>query len=275
MKQHGSESPQLDAQLLLAHARKCTRIELYTAYEQEATETLRSEFRRLVRQRAAGTPVAYLVGHREFYSLDFRVTPDTLIPRPETEFLVIAVADLVKQSAREGEALAIADVGTGSGVLATCLAKQFVEAHIWATDISSAALEIARENATTHGVAQRIQFVCGDLLDPVPHDTRFDFVISNPPYVSTAQYAQVARDVRDHEPRQALLAGDKGTEIIERLIPRAAEQLKPGGWLLMEISPMIEQPVLELLESDGRFDELRTIPDLAGLARVVQATIPL
>ncbi len=275
LKQHGSDSPQLDAQLLLAHARKCERIELYTAYEEEASEALRTEFRELVRRRAAGAPVAYLVGHREFYSLDFRVTSDTLIPRPETEFLVIAVADLVKQAAREKAELMIADVGTGSGILATCLARQFVQARVWATDISSAALEIARENATTHGVAGRIEFLCGDLLAPVPGDTWFDFIVSNPPYVSTSEYAEISREVRDFEPKQALLAGDTGTEVIERLIPDAAGKLKPGGWLLLEISPMIERPVLELLAQDGRFDQLKSIPDLAGLARVVQAAIPL
>ena len=275
LKQHGSESPQLDAQLLLAHARKCERIELYTAYGEEAPESLRSEFRELVRQRAAGTPVAYLIGHREFYSLDFRVTPEVLIPRPETEFLVIAVTDLVKRAANEGASLTIADVGTGSGILASCLAKHLVQAHIWATDISSAALEIARQNCTTHGVVDRVQFVCGNLFDPVPHGVWFDFIVSNPPYVTTAEYAQLAREVREHEPRQALVAGDKGTEVIERLIPHAARKLKPGGWLLLEISPMIEQAVHELVVSDGRFTAPETIRDLAGHARVVQAAIPI
>lgn len=275
LKQQGSESAQLDAQLLLAHARKCERIELYTAYDVEASEALRTEFRELVRQRATGVPVAYLIGHREFYSLDFHVTPDVLVPRPETEFLVIAVTDLAKQTESEAAALTLADVGTGSGILATCLARQLVQAQVWGTDISPAALEVARQNVSTHGVAERVQLLCGDLLEPVGSDIWFDFIVSNPPYITTAEYAQLPRDVRDHEPRQALVAGDKGTEVIERLIPQVAEKLKPGGWFLVEISPMIEQRVHELLLDDGRFTTPTTVRDLAGHARVIQAAIPL
>ena len=282
LRQHGSESPQLDAQLLLAHARGCQRIELFTAYHEEASDSVRTEFRELVRQRAAGTPVAYLVGHREFYSLDFRVTRDVLIPRPETEFLVVAVTDLVKQhrslpppQAGNHAALSIADVGTGSGNLATCFAKHISDSRIWATDISQAALDVARENCIRHGVLDRVELLCGDLLTPVPGDVWFDFIVSNPPYVSQAEYAQLARDVKDHEPPQALIAGELGTEVIARLIGQAAQRLKPGGWLLLEISPMIEQSVHKLLSSDGRFADLQTIPDLAGHVRVMQATIPL
>ena len=273
LRKHGSDSPQLDAQLLLAHARKCTRIELFTAYGEEASEAVRREFRELVKRRADGVPVSYLVGHREFYSLDFRVTPDVLVPRPETEFLVIAATDLAKEKAGQHLPWVIADVGTGSGVLAICLARELSQSAVWATDISPAALELARENCVSHGVADRVTLLRGDLLAPVPDDLRFDLIVSNPPYVTTAEYAQLPRSIRDHEPRQALVAGEKGTELIERLIPQAAQKLKPGGWLLVEISPMIEQDVYALLSSDGRFAAPSTVRDLAGQARVVQAAI--
>ncbi len=274
LKQHGADNPQLEAQLLLAHARQCPRIELFTCYQEEPSEAVRGAFRELVKQRAAGTPVAYLIGHREFYSLDFRVTPDVLIPRPETEFLVVAVTDRVKQAPVTQTPWNIADVGTGSGILATCLAKHIPQSHIWATDISSAALEVARENCQMHGVLHQVDLLCGDLLEPVANDVWFDFVVSNPPYVSECEYAELPRDVRDFEPRQALLAGPDGLAVIERLIPQTAARLKPGGWLVIEISPMLEQAVYGLLKGDGRFAEPRTVRDLAGHARVVEATIP-
>ena len=273
LRQHGSESPQLDAQLLLAHARQCSRIELFTAYDELATDTLRSEFRELVRQRAAGTPVAYLVGHREFYSLDFRVTPDVLIPRPETEFLVIAVSDQLKAAPTADNSLTMADVGTGSGVLACCLARLQANAKVWATDISPAALEIARENCTTHGVAERVELMQGDLLAPIPSGISFDFIVSNPPYVTTAEYGELMKDVREYEPRQALVAGDDGTEVIARLIPQAAEHLRPGGWLMIEISPMLEEVVANLFAKDGRFGTPTAIRDLAGHVRVMRAAV--
>ncbi|MFO7901207.1 MAG: peptide chain release factor N(5)-glutamine methyltransferase [Pirellulaceae bacterium] len=273
LERRGSESAGLDAQVLLAHARKCQRIELFTAYDEEASAAVRAEFRELVRRRAEGTPVAYLVGHREFYSFDFQVTPDVLVPRPETEELVMAAIDVVKETAGEDASPVIADVGTGSGVVGICLAKQLSGARVWATDISQAALEIARRNRDMNDVADRVELLCGNLLAPVPEEIWFDLIVCNPPYVTTAEYAQLARDVRDHEPYQALVAGERGTEIIERLIPQAARKLKTGGWLLIEISPMIERAVYELLASDGRFATPTSVRDLAGNARVVKAAV--
>ena len=180
LKQRGSDSAQLDAQLLLAHARKCQRIELFTAYGELASDALRSEFRELVRRRAAGEPVAYLVGHREFYSLDFRVTRDVLIPRPETEFLVIAALDLLKKEKPHAVqplmdadlpelsgALTIADVGTGSGILAVCLAKQLPDARIWATDTSDDALNVAAR------IARRMEYKTACSCVAASYSTRY------------------------------------------------------------------------------------------------------
>jgi release factor glutamine methyltransferase len=270
-KTHGSKTPRLDAELLLAHARGCNRIDLYTAFAEEAGEETRAAFRDLVRRRAAGTPVAYLLGCREFYSLSFHVTPDVLIPRPETEFVVVELLDRAADQPGNGKAWRIADVGTGSGILAVCAAKHLPGCHVMAVDTSGKALKVARRNAAEHAVAERIDFVKSDLLDGLDRSHDFDFIVSNPPYVSQSELAQLARDVRDHEPHTALVAGPTGTEIIRRLIPQAAGRLVNGGWLIMEISPMIEKSVLELLANDGRFAQTRTIKDLAQRTRVISA----
>ncbi|MDY0166934.1 MAG: peptide chain release factor N(5)-glutamine methyltransferase [Thermoguttaceae bacterium] len=267
---HGSESPRLDAEVLLAHALSRPRIALYTAFDEVPPDDARGVFRDLVRRRAEGVPVAYLVGYREFYSLRFEVTSDVLIPRPETEHLVVALLDLARTHS-EVPPLEICDVGTGSGIIAVCAAKHLPGARVLATDRSAAALAVARANARSHGVADRIAFAEGDLLNGVAAGPRFDFIVSNPPYVATAEFDRLARDVREHEPRKALLAGDRGTEVIERLVPQAAERLKPGGHLLIEISPMIHDAVCGILRAVPGLRLGNTIKDLARLPRVVHA----
>ena len=267
LKQHGSETPRLDAEVLLATALGCQRIQLYATFGDEPSEAARKQFRELVKRRAEGMPVAYLVGQREFYSLPFKVTPDVLIPRPETEFLVVRLLDLVK--GQGGSQAKVADVGTGSGIIAICAAKH-AGCRVTAIDISPAALAVARGNAEGRGVADRVEFVESDLFSSVPNET-FDLIASNPPYVSSAEMNELAADVRNFEPKSALEAGAQGTSVIERLIPQAAERLKPGGSLLMEISPMIDARVRELLQQNGQFEVRPTIKDLAGHARVVEA----
>jgi release factor glutamine methyltransferase len=269
LKTHGSESPRLDAEVLLASVLGCQRIELYTAFERAPSEESRAALRELIRRRAAGVPVAYLVGHREFYSLDFRVTPDVLIPRPETELVVTALIDLARQC-RAGE-VTICDVGTGSGNIAVAAAKHLPRSRITAVDASPPALEVARHNAQRHAVADRIELIQSELFAGIAPGRRFDFVVSNPPYVSESEMAGLAPDVRDHEPRAALVAGPRGTEIIEALLVQAGDRLVPGGHLLVEISPMIHDAVQALLAADARFAPGPTIKDLARLPRVVQA----
>ena len=195
--------------MLLAHARQCRRIDLFTAYDEVPTEAVRAEFRELVRLRALGTPVAYLIGHREFYSLDFQVTREVLIPRPETEHLVVALMDAVTRREEEGKGWTIADVGTGSGILAVCAAKLIPRARVWATDTSRGAGRGARK-LRTHGVADRVELLHGDLLAPLPADVALDFVLSNPPYVSEEEYGQLPRNVKDHEPRGAAGRAHRG-----------------------------------------------------------------
>lgn len=195
--------------------------------------------------------------------MDFVVTPAALVPRPETEHLI----ETVLSRARSLVKAKIVDVGTGSGCIAVALAKELPQAEIHATDISSAALDIARINAARHQLENRIQFHEGDLLAGFS-STNFDFVVSNPPYVGESEEDQVQLEVRKFEPRNAVFAGPKGTEVIARLIPQAWQVLKPGGWLVMEISETIYKEVGELL-SDWK--EIKFVNDLQGIPRVAEA----
>ncbi len=263
------ESPRLEAEILLAAARKCKRIDLYTAYDEVASDEVRTAFRELVRRRSEGTPVAYLTGTREFYSRSFRVTPDVLIPRPETEFVVIEMLDRTKHQLQHP--WSIADVGTGSGVLAVNAALELPNATVTAIDRSPAAINVARQNAEDHQVADRIRFVESDLFAELPSSETYDVVISNPPYVSQAEYDQLDPHVRDFEPQLALLAGEHGMDVMERLVPQSAERLNPQGWLMMEISPMIHDRVCQLIHDHGGYLAPKTSKDLSQLARVVSA----
>lgn len=273
LQSHGAENPRLDAEVLLAEAHHCRRIDLYAAYDQQPDEPTRTAFRELVLRRAQGTPVAYLVGKREFYALEFQVTPDVLIPRPETELLVVALLDDVKakENALGNSPVDVLDVGTGSGILAVCAAKHVPQARVTAVDVSPAALDVARRNATKHDVAERILFLESHLFDSLPAEVKFNYILSNPPYVATSEMGELPVDVRDHEPHVALEAGEHGTDVIEPLIGQAAERLKPGGMLLVEVSPMIAARVEEFVHDCPAFELRPTIRDLAGHPRVVQA----
>lgn len=272
LKTCGSATPRLDAELLLAEACGCQRIELYTTFGEIAGETTRAAFRELVRRRAEGMPVAYLLGRKEFYSLSFRVTSDVLIPRPETEFVVITLLDLVKtQPENADRPVRVADVGTGSGILAVCAAKHIDRCQVVAMDISPAALVVARANVLDHGLTDRVELIESDLFAALPDSQRFDYIVSNPPYVSSGELETLASDVKDYEPRCALIAGQRGTEVIERLVPQAAQRLVPGGWLVMEIGPTILNEVHDIIAIRGDLEPGPVVNDLAGLPRVVRA----
>ena len=274
LKDQGSDAPRLEAEVLLAHSLGCERIMLYARFGEEPTEAVRAQYRTLVKERATGKPVAYLVGKREFYSLNFAVTPDVLIPRPETEFLVVGLLDAAKSQkpvAVPAAGIQIADVGTGSGILAICAVMKISGASATAIDVSRGALDAARKNAEAHGVSERIEFVESDLFAKIRPSQKFDFVVSNPPYITTAEMAELDRDVRDFEPHGALEAGPRGTEVIERLLPQAAERLVVGGQLFIEISPQLNEPVRKLITDDGNFDLLPTIEDHGRRPRIVHA----
>ena len=262
----GAESPRLDAEVLLAHARGCQRIELYAAFDEQPDEAVKGAFRALVKQRADGAPVAYLVGSREFYSLPLRVTPDVLIPRPETEQLVLTLLDRIK---KRGGSASVADVGTGSGAIAIATAKNAPGCTVTAIDVSGAALSVASENSERHGVLERVRFVESDLFDALPEGERFDFIASNPPYVTTNELVGLDPMVRDHEPHLALDGGPEGTSVIERLLAQAPERLNAGGEMLIEIGPAIAERVERLVGEAPGLQHVATLKDDAGHARIV------
>ena len=271
LAQRGSESARLDAEVLLSHVRGCPRIALYTTFEDLVSLDQRKRFRDLVRRRGNGEPVAYLVGTKEFFSLNFNVSPSVLVPRPETEGLVVRVLDVCKEALPETSAPAIVDVGTGSGAIAVTLAKHLDCASISASDISEDALRQARENAHLHHVDDRITFIKSDLLDDAHLTGPWDIIVSNPPYVRSDEFEGLPNSVRCFEPRQALVGGPTGVEIISRLIHQACACLKVGGWLLIEIGPHVHDAMQQILANTSGLEQGPVIQDLAGRPRIVQA----
>ena len=289
----------MNAELLLRFVLNCDRAYLFAHPERELTTGESARYESALAERARGVPAQYITGHQEFWGMDLIVTPAVLIPRPETEHVVEAVFEHVgrallpakaaerrqnaargasrgisepeEQAPQERKKLHIADVGTGSGAIALALAKELPEAEIHAIDISPAALEIARANAARLHLESRIDFHNGNLLEACAPDT-FDFVVSNPPYVGESEEDTVQLEVRKFEPRHAVFAGAKGTEIIEQLIPQAHAALTPGGWLIMEISGTIAQDVKNLL---GNWEEVSLKPDLQSIPRVAIARKPI
>ena len=270
-------SPRLNAELLLMFSLNCDRAYLYAHPEREFSAEEQYRYDAMLAERVRGVPAQYITGHQEFWGMDLVVTPAVLIPRPETEHVIETVLELARAgralpSPGSGQtspasSLQIADVGTGSGCIALALAKELPQAEIQATDISRAALEVARANAIRHQLESRVQFREADLLTGFGDDS-LDFVASNPPYVGESEENQVQLEVRKFEPRGAVFAGPTGVEVIARLIPQARATLKPGGWLVMEISGTISEQVTRLLRD---WDQVQIRPDLQSIPRVVQA----
>lgn len=269
LKRHGSDTPRLDAEILLAHARGCPRIALYTQFDEPLSEPVRAKMRELVQRRAQSEPVAYLVGHREFFSLDFLVTRDVLIPRPDTETLVMAALD----AAKSRTSVNVLDLCTGSGCVAIAVAKNCPAARVLATDVSPAAIAVAKENAARHKVDDRVDFAEGDLFAAVPADACFDIITANAPYVTTAELESLAKDVRKYEPRAALDGGPEGLDVIRRIVDEAPRRLAPGGWLFLEISSTQGDRVQQLLAETGRFEEIGVKKDLSGCSRVAASRL--
>ncbi len=265
LTKHGSDSPRLDAEVLLAFARNCERIRLYTNYQDEVTEPQRTLMRSLVQRRAKAEPVAYLVGKREFFGLDFLVDRNVLVPRPDTETLVMELVDEAQKIASPS----ILDLCTGSGCIAIATAAHYSKASFLATDISAAALEIARKNAETNRVSDKIQFLQSDCFAEIPADTAFDMIVSNPPYIPDAEIELLEADVRQHEPRLALSGGADGLDFYRRIIQEAPSYLKEAGTLMLEFSPEQESALKELFETSGKYTDVRVKADLAGRARVI------
>jgi len=276
-------SAPLAAELLLMHTLGRDRTWLYAHSEQELDAATRERYFSLIARRASGVPTQHLTGHQEFWGLDFEVTPDVLIPRPETEHVIEVVLERLAiaagNAASQGDAAhRIADVGTGSGCIAVALAHEFPGARITATDISAAALEVARRNAARHGVEPRIDFIECNLLDALLHESRatnhdsrlLDAIASNPPYIGRNEAATLPREVREHEPDTALFGGEMGTEMYAPLIAQAAMLLKPDGILVLELGHNSGEHVSRLLTAPA-WSDLALTNDLAGIRRVASA----
>ncbi len=265
----------MNAETLLMFTLGCDRVYLYGHPERELTDEAQSRYDDALAQRSQGIPAQYITGHQEFWGMDLIVSPAVLIPRPETEHVIETVLARVGQAGvgrtlLSDKSMHIVDVGAGSGCIALALAKELPQAEIHANDISPEALEIAEANAARHQMTSRIQFHDTDLLKGLPHEY-FDFVVSNPPYVGKSEEDSVQLEVRKFEPRGAVFAGPTGTEVIERLIPQARAALKPGGWLVMEISGTIAKQVRELLAG---WENVQITNDLQGIPRVASAQKP-
>jgi release factor glutamine methyltransferase len=262
----GAANPKRDSEQLLLHILRRDRSFLLAHSEHQLTKEQFACFRQLVARRANSEPIQYILGEREFYGLRFAVTPDVLIPRPETEHLVEAALERIPLDAPHR----IADVGTGSGAIAVAVAVNRPLAQLAAVDISPAALKIARGNAEAHHVADRIRFAEADLLDGFAAAS-FDMVVSNPPYIADGERESLDAEVRDYEPTGALFAGPTGLEVYERLIPQAARALLPGGWLLLEIGAGQHLQLSQLLKD---WSQVGFLPDLQGIPRVMTARAP-
>jgi release factor glutamine methyltransferase len=262
----GIETARLDAEILLAHALDVERLQLYVQFEKPVSPEERTRFRELVQRRAdERIPVAYLLGEKEFWSLALTVTPDVLVPRPDTEVLVEAM--LARLPEVEAE-VRILDIGTGSGAIALSLASERPKARVVATDISAAALAVAAGNAERHGLSDRVHFLEGDGFEPVAGE-RFDMVVSNPPYVSNADAAKLAPELA-HEPAGALFAEAAGTAMLRRIAAEAADALESNGWLGVELSPEQAAPMREWLTKAG-FEEIEAHRDLGSRVRALSA----
>ena len=267
----------LAAELLLLHVSGKDRTWLYSHPEEILTEAVAETYAALLSKRASGVPTQHLTGKQEFWGLEFEVTPEVLIPRPETEHLIEVALDRLavkeiragRQQRLTGENVTLVDIGTGSGCIAITLGKELPRANVYATEISKAALEVARQNAKRHGVSERIQFLQCNLLDALSR-VSFDLIVSNPPYVSEREAESLPVEVREHEPHMALFGGEEGYELYGQLIPQAAQHLKPGGLLVLELGYNSLAAVEPLLDR-ADWHNVGITNDLAGIARVISA----
>lgn len=269
LKCHDIPSSRLDAELLLGYVLKKSRLQLYLNFDMPVFQKALSEFRELIKRRAGHTPLSYLTNQKEFMSLAFYVDSRVFIPRPETEILAETV--LQQQSGK----CRLIDIGTGSGAIAVCLAINRPEWEIVATDLLADALDVARKNAVIHGCTERITFLQGDLFAPVKtlENCGFDWIVSNPPYISTKDFPTLPPDIREHEPKTALTAGCDGLSIIRRIIADALQFLNPNGRLILEIGNNQSEQVQNLIQSHPAYNDCQVIVDHSGLERIIVASL--
>lgn len=263
----GAATARLDAELLLAEVLGTDRVGVYLRFDRPLGRVEVDAYRELIRRRGEGEPVAHLTGRREFWSRSFVVTPDVLVPRPETELVVERALAWIEGTGGRDRALRMLDLGTGSGALAVALAAELPEAHLTAVDVSPAAAAIAERNAEAAGVSARVRVVVSDWTAALPADARFDLIVANPPYIRSGDLATLPPEVR-REPVLALDGGTDGLDAYRRIAVEAARVLEPGGGFFCEVGAGQAPEVAALLGAAG-FEDVVTFPDLAGIARVV------
>ena len=273
LKDHRIENPRLNAELLLARSLNLSREGLYRNLHGQLKEKERETLEGMIQRRISGEPLQYILEKQEFWSIDLKVDPRVLIPRPETELLVEQSLLILSENSFWGVP-SILEIGTGSGAIAIALAKEVKDIFLIATDISRDALVLARENAKSAGIQDQIKFVNGDLFGPL-HPSKekkpFDFILSNPPYIIRHEIGSLAKEVREYEPTIALDGGEDGLEFYRHLISQAPFYLREGGWLLLEIGQNQREMVSKLIEGEGTFLKSECVPDLSGFERVVKA----
>ena len=273
LEDHRIENPRLNAELLLGHSLNLSREGLYVRLQSQVDNEMKEVFEKLIKRRIAGEPLQYILGHQEFWSIDFKVDPSVLIPRPETELLVEQTLSILSGTPFN-RPLFVLEIGTGSGAVAVSLAKEARNIILVATDISGDALMLAKENAESSGVLHQIQFVHGNLFDPfrlLREREPFDVILSNPPYIKCSEIEGLAKEVRDYEPVIALSGGEDGLDFCREIVSQAPFYLKKGGWLLLEVGQAQAEKVSELIEKRGEFLAPQRLQDLSGIERVVKA----
>lgn len=265
------ENPRLNGELILAHSMGLCREGLYIHLKDDIRDEEREVFENLIKRRIQGEPLQYILGHQEFWSIDFKVDPRVLIPRPETEILVEEGISIISHISSKKRPFVL-DLGTGSGAIAISLAKEIKEIFLVATDISLDALLLAKENARYLSVLDRIKFINGDLFNPISSSANlFDLIISNPPYIIDQEINLLSKEVKDYEPRIAIDGGPDGLEFYRRIISQSPFYLCEEGWLLLEIGRGQAEKVLEMIEREGYFHKPDLIKDLSGVKRVLKA----
>jgi release factor glutamine methyltransferase len=269
LQEAGIDTPRLDAEVLLAAALNVSRASLMADAGREVTPAQAMAFEAMVSRRENREPVAYILERKEFWSMEFKVTPEVLIPRPDTECLIEHFLQIVKRE--KIAAPRILDVGTGSGILAIVAAKECGDATVTAIDLSERALNLARHNAKTHGVDSQIHFVQADFHREFWEGAPFDFVLSNPPYISCSTYETLMPEVRQYEPKEALVGGEDGLEAYRKIIPLAGKVLRPGGCLILELGDDQAPEVNRLVAAEGTFEAIERACDYTGSERVISA----
>ena len=271
LRQAGLENSRLDAEVLLRHVLNMEKEQLCVNGDAPISAGQEAEFRGLLLRRSRREPVAYITGHKEFWSVDFFVTPAVLIPRPETELLVEVALQYARQLAIRSS-VKVLDIGTGSGAISVCLAKEQAASQIFAVDISPVALDVARLNARRHGVADRIRFLAGDLFAPVkPLPETFDLIVSNPPYIRSGELSMLAPEIREWEPTIALDGGVDGIDSYCRIIEEGHRHLTTGGSIVLEIGADMASAVADLFSRSGYYGPVSVYQDYAGKDRVIAA----